>query len=358
MNVNMKKRLSVFLSILFILPAIVAVLPMTALEAQAASYVGLSWQMQSYNYTGNTRTISVEVGQKFNIGDYAYVDDGIQSLGTASMLKATYSSSKKTVATVDSKGNLTAKKAGKATITVKYKSKKISCIVNVEKAGSFGNAETVASLESEVNELVKNIPTKITTKNGFTLNSKRTAYYYKLTDPSEDLYSKITFDGFLKDGWNTTNKLAVPQAGRYYYIKGLLDVYASKNSPTSTRSAKVMKIASVSGKTSGITIKVKKALTSEQILASQIESYAYNIDNTSQKKSYSDISVYDKSAKKYYTGTLTLTKGSKTVKLQLGTYKYSNGVSKYVKVKPVKGHTYVIGEKRYNWANGKSVKVK
>ena len=59
MRENMKKRLAVFLSILFILPTIMSVLPMTSQEVQAGvTYMG--WNMTSYNYSGSSRVIAVE----------------------------------------------------------------------------------------------------------------------------------------------------------------------------------------------------------------------------------------------------------------------------------------------------------
>lgn len=357
MRENMKKRLAVFLSILFILPAIVAVLPTTALEAQAASSVSLSWNMSNYTMSGNSRVIAVEAGQKFNIGDYVSVYRN--QYGTASMMKATYASSNKSAATVDSKGNLTTKKAGKTTITVKYKGQKISCILNVEKAGSFGNSEIIETMQKEVDALVKNLPSKVTTKNGFAVRNKMRVYYNNVTDIEGSLYNNINYDGFLrelKNGYySTTNKLAVPQAGRYNYVSKLLSAYATKNSPTSTHSAKVMKIASVSATTKGITVKLKKALTSEQILALQIENSYYNEDNYSQKKAFGYVSVLDKKTKKYYSGILTVEKGSKTAKIEIQEYKPSS--FKYVKTKLKKGHTYMIGSAS-SWTKGKTVKVK
>lgn len=52
---------------------------------------------------------------------------------TGTTKKVTWSSSKKSVATVTSKGKVTAKKAGKATITAKVGSKKYTCVVTVKK---------------------------------------------------------------------------------------------------------------------------------------------------------------------------------------------------------------------------------
>ena len=251
-----------------------------------------------------------------------------------------------------------AKKTGKATITIKYKGQKLSCIVNVEKAGSFGEKDIIASAQNEVNALVKNLPSKVTGKNGFSLLKKKADYYKKMTDYTDDYAAKISYDGFLKENYSTTSKLAVPDASKYYRIQALLTTFAEKNSPTSTRSAKVLKVKSLSGKTSGITMKLNKAVTSDQILASNIENSYYNQDTLNQNTSKSYITVYDKTAgNKWYSGMVTLKKGSRSATLVLTEYKFSGGAGKYVKVKLKKGHTYQIGSSVY-WTKGKKVKVK
>ena len=356
MRENMKKRLAVFLSILFILPTIMSVLPMTSQEVQAGvTYMG--WNMTSYNFSGSSRVIAVEAGQQFNIGDFVMVYGGSSST-IASTVKASYKSSKTSVAAVDSKGVVKAKKTGKATITIKYKGQKLSCIVKVEKAGSFGEKDIIASAQNEVDALVKNLPSKVTSKNGFSLLKKKADYYKKMTDYTDDYAAKISYDGFLKENYSTTSKLAVTDASKYYRIQALLTTFAEKNSPTSTRSAKVLKVKSLSAKTSGITMKLNKAVTSDQILASNIESSYYNQDTLSQNTSKTFITVYDKTAgNKWYNGMVTLKKGSKSATLVLTEYKYSDGVGKYVKVKLKKGHTYQIGSSVY-WTKGKTVKVK
>ena len=352
---NMKMRLAVFLSILFILPTIMSVLPMTSQEVQAGvTYMGCN--MTSYNYSGSSRVIAVEAGQQFNIGDFVTIYGNGSTI--ASMVKASYKSNKTSVATVNSKGIVNAKKTGKATITIKYKGQKLSCIVNVEKAGSFGEKDIIASAQNEVDALVRNLPSKVTGKNGFSLLKKKADYYKKMTDYTDDYAAKISYDGFLKENYSTTSKLAVPDASKYYRIQALLTTFGQKNSPTSTRSAKVLKVKSLSGKTSGITMKLNKAVTSDQILASNVESYYYNQDTLNQNTSKSYITVYDKTAgNKWYSGMVTLKKGSRSATLVLTEYKFSGGAGKYVKVKLKKGHTYQIGSSVY-WTKGKTVKVK
>ena len=79
----------------------------------------------------NKKTLSLEVGKS----------QTLKITGTTA--KVTWSSSNKSVATVSTKGKVTAKKAGKATITATVSKKKYSCTVTVKKA---------------VNQSVKNAP--------------------------------------------------------------------------------------------------------------------------------------------------------------------------------------------------------
>ena len=356
MRENMKQRLAVFLSILFILPTIMSVLPMTAQEVQAGvTYMG--WNMTSYNYSGSSRVIAVEAGQQFNIGDFVTIYGNGSTI--ASMVKASYKSNKTSVATVNSKGIVNAKKTGEATITIKYKGQKLSCLLKVEKAGSFGEKDDVlVEVQQEVNTLVKNLPSKITAKNGFLLLKKKADYYTKMTDYTRKYVAKVSYDGFLKENFSTTSKLVIPEAGKYYRIQMLLSQFATKNSPTSTRSAKVLKVKSLSANTRSITIKLNKAVTSNQHLACNIDNYDFNKDTLNQRTAKSIIIIYDKSAgNKEYIGTVTLKKGSKSATVVLTESKYSGGIYKTVKVNMKKGHTYQLGSS-YDWTKGKTVKVK
>ncbi len=70
----------------------------------------------------NKKTLTLEVGKSTTL----------KITGTKS--KITWSSSNKAVATVNTKGKVTAKKAGKATITATVNKKKYSCTVTVKKA--------------------------------------------------------------------------------------------------------------------------------------------------------------------------------------------------------------------------------
>lgn len=354
MKENMRKRLAVFLCILFVLPAIMAVMPQTAQEVQAAN-VSMYWNGTMSTTQGK---VTVEQGAKFYVGDHLVVYDGL--VKTGSMVKASYSSSKKSVASVNGKGYVEAKSTGTAKITVKYKGKSQTCTLKVVKAGSFGKKDAYTKLADAAETVAKGIPSKITTSNGFGLLKKKNDYQSVANSVTEE----ITSDGFIKEkkssaGYSSsTEKLAVPKAGRFYRLCEELNVYAAKNSPLATRSAKVAKIASASANTQKVTIKLKKAIGKEQMLAMKINFSGYPEENlkAGSNKVYFYMSLINKNKlSDTYTALACMTKGSKTITVT--PQKYSAGKGKFVNAKLKKGATYSLGGKA-DWTKGKTVKVK
>lgn len=350
MRENMKKRLAVFLCILFVLPTIMSVLPQTAQETQAAN-VYLGWIGTLYSTGGK---MTVEQGAKFYIGDYAQVTGG-----TASMVKATYSTSKKSVATVNSKGYVEAKGTGSATIRIKYKGKSLSCALKVVKAGEFETKEAYRKLAEEADTVAKNMPSKVTSGNGFDLLKIRDDYQ----KVSNSVLTEISEDGFIKgrnsSGYSvSTEKLAVPKAGRIQTLRFKLSEYANKNSPVSTRSSKVLKIASVSASAGKVTIKLKKAPGKEQMLAMRIIHSSYPEQNKTggNDKVYFYINLINtKKVSDYYSGLACMKKGSKTITII--PQKYSASKNKFVNAKLKKNTTYSLSTKS-DWTRGKTFKVK
>lgn len=359
MRKNLKTRLAVFLCMVMILPAIVAALPMTATNVFAASNtVSLYWQWYSlYD------TIQVEKGQEFYIGDFV----GVASYGktnqfkTATDVKAAYSSSKKSVATVNSKGYFTAKAEGTTKLTIKYGGQKISTNVTVVAAGSFERTNEVSGLKKKAEAIAKKTPSKITTKNGFELY-KLTAQYRDYAENAKTvtetgfLVETVTQDygnGSYYSKTSTTNKLVVPEAGKYYALNMMLRNYAEQNNPTGTKGAKLLKVKSVSANTSAITVKLKKKVSTEQVLAARILYGDYMENDKLSGKTKANISVYvtDKKTSKMYRCTAQLKKGSNTLKLV--PYEYSATEAKYVKTKLQKGHSY-----RFWLVKNLNVKVK
>lgn len=327
------------------------------MPVQAASFQ-MNW------YDGSTETtISVEAGNKFYIGDYAMILYGTTS-STASLVKASYQSTVKKVASVNGKGYLNAKKAGTTDIKISYKGKKIICHLTVEKKGAFGLKKNVAvnKLKSAAKTLAKGLPGKLSAAKGFSLKKKIDKFLVQYNSYS---LKKLSYDGFLyeKDRpapstvaeYDRSEKLAVPEAGRYLTAESLLRQFKQKNDPTSKKSSKTMQIASASAssKSNRITIKLKKKIDANQILAAQL---AYPKDNStinSKTKANLMMTIYDRTAGKYYKGELTLKKGSKQFTVKPVVYTYG----KYESVNLVKGHVYQL-ESTLTWANGKKVTAK
>lgn len=353
-----KIRLAVFLCIMLVLPSIVSVLPMTAQEASAAEDVTLSWTYEIYQL--GTTPIEIEKGAKFYVGDYTNIYEGDTYTNASLTSKAVYTSSKKSVATVSSKGLLTAKKTGTTTIKIKYKGKTISAKFKVVKKGSLTTSTEAKRVQTAADK-IKTQPAKITKSNALKQTKLKNNYSNSVSKYS----SVISESGFLKEQvtsgnytyYTTSAKLAVPDAGRYKTLSLKLYSYSDTNSPTSTRGSKSMKISSVSANTKQITVKLKKAIDVEQILAANIQ-YCYYNEKPTKKSAVIYLSIYDKTADESYIGFATITKGSKILKIQCMSYVYTDGIGSYVAQKLVKGHTYRIGAKDVSWGNGKTVKVK
>ena len=228
------------------------------------------------------------------------------------------------------------------------------------KAGSFGKKDAYTKLANAAETVAKGIPSKITTSNGFGLLKKKNDYQSVANSVTEE----ITSDGFIKEKKSSasysssTEKLAVPNAGRFYRLCEELNIYAAKNSPLATRSSKVAKIASVSANTQKVTIKLKKAIGKEQMLAMKINFSGYPEENlkAGSNKVYFYMSLINKNKlSDTYTALACMTKGSKTITVT--PQKYSAGKGKFVNAKLKKGATYSLGGKA-DWTKGKTVKVK
>lgn len=104
MNKNILKRVAVFVSVIMVLVAVVPVVPVEAASVQL-----------------NKTAVTIVKGKTY-------------TLKVKNAKKVKWSSSKKSVATVNSKGKVTAKKKGTATITAKVGKKKYKCKVTVVNA--------------------------------------------------------------------------------------------------------------------------------------------------------------------------------------------------------------------------------
>lgn len=342
---NMKKRLAVFLCILFVLPAIMAVLPQTAQEVQAAKGY-IDWHGTT---RGRKGILTVEQGTSFYIGDFArYYNNGVY-LGTASMFKASYSSSNGNVAAINSKGYVETRNIGKSNITIKYKGNTLNCILTVVEAGSFGTNEEFTKLAEAADVIAKNMPKAITAKNGFRILK----IFNQYQDLSDNL-SSVSDDGFIVEYYESTEKLVVPNASRYNKLYAQLERYAAKNSPISTKSSKKINITSIHATERQVTINLAKAISKDQILALKMNPSWYakekNLSSGNNKAYFFTLIVDQSNERHTYTGLVCMTKGSKKVTV---TPCKANG--KRTKMK--KNKTYQIDDS-LKWLKGKTFTVR
>lgn len=212
-------------------------------------------------------SIQVEQGQEFYVGDYITMWKG-DSYATASMVNASYTSDNPSVASVDNNGYFTAKETGITTLTVKYKKQKKTEKIEVIPAGTFAVSDADTSLKKRAEELANQMPFSISVKNGFELNQLKCDY----EKANSGSISYISNDGFLQKK-NTspgaltkyipTEKLVVPQAGRYNTLDRMLDEFCDKNQPPQIKSV-------VSATSAKITAKLKKKITEKHFLAMYI----------------------------------------------------------------------------------------
>ncbi|MBO5302540.1 MAG: Ig-like domain-containing protein [Lachnospiraceae bacterium] len=346
----MRKKISVFLVLVFML----AILPQASMYVQAKDVV--RWHDLS-----TESSISVEKGAKFYIGDYVIVT-AKNSHATASMTGASYKSLDTKIATVSNKGLVKAKKEGMTNITVTCKGKKLTCQLVVEEKGTYEKSTEAKELKKAVQTLAKGMP-------GKTLNAGKaynfiTKYRKFMSNYNLNSKTKLSYDGFIFNNEkpasdsvdvSKSDKLAVPEASRYWTAYALVRQFQLTNDPTSIESKNTMKISSVAvnSKSDKITVKLTKNVTEAQILAAQLAFPKQNVAASSRKTADITVPVYDENSKTYYKGKATLKKGNKQVTIQPTYYR---GLQ-YHNADLLKGHTYRIGSE-LDWGNGKKANAK
>lgn len=338
---NLKRRLVVALSIMLVLPGLLSALPMATMEAQAAETYSMS------NFL--SENVEIEVGKTVNIGDYIYVYSysGKNSYFASTSKTCTYSSSNQSVATVDASGNVKAIAKGETAVTItKSSTCKKTVNITVVDAGKF--SVNVAKKNAAV-ALSKALPKKVTKDNAYKLLKKVIAYKKAAGE---------TTHGYFNDENKYVTQIIIPEAGKYNIASEMLYMYANKNHPTATPSAKKIQISTAKVSAGKIKITLKKPITSEQILATKI----FNM-NTSSTQTISWEPVKDLKTGEDLYGEFKIKKGSKQITMVLKRYEYSQTQGKMISktVKLQKGHKYMIGSKRKTdiggWAKGRIVKA-
>ncbi len=320
-----------------------------------AAVVQVNW------YNGSAETeISVEAGSKFYLGDFVRIYSDTVS-ATASLVKASYRTQDKKVASINGKGYLSAKKAGTTDITVNCQGKTLTCHLTVEKKGTFEQTGGVKELKAAAKTLAKGMPKKLNAAKGFGLNKKKADY---LISYGDSCATELSYEGFFYENkrparnqadYKRSARLAVPEAGRYLTAEALLRQFLLTNNPFSVTSKRTMRITSgaANSKNGKFTAKLAKKVGTEQILAAQLAFPKENNSIASKTKANFIMSVYDETANRFYKAKPVLKKGSRQIDIQL--LLYANGIYQQAKIE--KGHVYQFGS-GLTWAGGVKVTAK
>lgn len=355
---QMKKRLALFLCLLMTVPTILGCLPMASLKADAASvptstYIG--WNIP-YVYNPAGTSFEVEANKQVLVGRLVryQISGGTYKSGYLSQVKGvTYKSSNTAVASFDSKGKLTTKKAGTTNVTVTYKGKLLTCSVKVVKAGTH---KASGSKYMKVKDLAQKLSsyTKVTADNRYKISELQG----QLMHAQENLVSAAGFKMEKAKGnsyFSNTNKLILPELLEYdtELINSKIQEYTAKDNPVGTVASKCFKIKSISAKKNSrsFTITLKSKANATQIF--KIKKY-YSSDKVIKNDKRAVFPIYLKDTNTGYTyyGRAVATEKSNKITVSMDYHKLKAG-TKYA----------VIGDLRWRgdtkgWTQGKAFTVK
>ena len=263
-----KRRIAIFLCMVMTLTTVFCMTPQQEVQA-ASGKVKFSWSIgtsSSYDpatgtYKDTTYPVGVGVGQKYlYIGDYVAATPRGSEYWYYSELSTqkgvTYSSSDRSVIAVDKYGKLTVKKAGTATITVKFRgtSTKIKLTATDGELPSwniiyYNSNEVVPDAE----KLVKLYGNGLTSKNRYNVVNQMAKLRTALLGVSTQWQDGIGY-------------IVNPVCTHANVIRNAVNEYGYNTAnPLSTRSSKMFKINSISGMGTKVTVTLKNKVTAEQM---------------------------------------------------------------------------------------------
>lgn len=325
MNMDLKKRLSVFLCLLLTIPAIMGALPQAKLEVQAAS------NQISINTRRVTTTSEIQITTKtkgFYVGDlfsaYAY-GSNYKNYGVLSMNSGvTYKSSKPAVASVDKKsGLIKAKKKGNTTITVKFKGASSSLKIKV--VSSLGTVPSYKNLEKAADNLIKAYGKNINNKNRYQVVNAQNLYVEEYNRISS-MYHAGLISSYDAKRQVYVYKVFIPAITHADAVSDTVNDYKNLKNPVGTGQAKLLEVTSVSGKNNMVTAKLSKKVTADQIFGLKAASSKL-WDTKIEKGKKAEFPVYIRDAKtghKYY-AIATATEGKNTLSIKLRSQKLKKG---------------------------------
>lgn len=332
------KSLTVVLSMLMLSMAIVMAMPVAGSTSQASqSYISLNWSGISgkvertldedkaivINYT-----MTVEVGQTFNIGDFAVGSfEGRLSDSDNIVKSATFKSSKKSIATVSKSGVVKPKKKGKTELSIKLDDETIKLTLKVV-GQKYSQRDDVIAIQDEITSLLKKYPkeSSITVKNGVTV-AKRIANIDKKIAAFKVSNNKINKYGFYRSDYyyyrdrDFANRLVIVNYAQYSdLVETFYDLQAENNPYDLTKAG--FSISSASGNFNSETVSVKfaKKVSATQVFALiSLSDYNQNFKSTMsvdvdalilKSDAAGNLSYYDTAYSK-------VKKGTKSIKLHL-----------------------------------------
>lgn len=356
-----KKRIAVFLCLLLAIPTLVGVLPMNSLTAEAATTSSISssyWNISKWDSSQRkyVYTISVEVGQEFNIGKVfscSYKKPGVY-VGVSN-LSATYTSSKTSIATVGKKtGIVKAKKKGTTVITIKCKGASVKCTVEVSKKNAFGKTSVRNKVVSKAKAMIKAYNGKMTSKNRYKVLKAYDEYIAQVNQLSGAISNGFLCEKNAYGYYSTTNKLVAPEMWEANGIYCAMYDYGKKINPIGTTQSNWFKIKAVSAKANerSFTLDIKSKVDADDIFAIQLYQASDDV-RTEDGRALFRIKVQDTKTGYIYYGWVTANKGSKQLTVNMDYLKLVKG-RKY-KMYGMNTDTQLAP---YGWTGGKTFTVK
>lgn len=343
---DFKRRIAIFLCMVMTLTTVFCMMPQQ--EVQAASNqmkfnwrIGTNWNydQSTGKYTESKCQVAVVTGQEdFYIGDYVSASKTGKTYAYYGYLSTqsgvTYASSNSKVIAVDKYGKLTVKKAGTATITLKFKGKSTKIKLKaVDGEVPSGYYSTSAAAISDAKKLVKTYGTGITVKNRYELVNQVAKINKKSSGQNYSMGLYIVIQ-------NGVQYITNPICAHGSAIMSAVSEYSySVANPLSTRSSKMFKINSVTGKGTTATITLKSKVTADQLFGLACTTRK-DYKSTIQKGNTCQFKIKLKGNGKTISATATAKVGSNKITIKTK--------------KLTKGKTYVLQDCYYGgWLDSK-----
>lgn len=346
----MKKCLVAGMTALMLALPIATALPATGITAYADTYnyATLNWSGLQSRYersldgdkaeTANY-TMTVEVGQKFNIGDFATGNfQGRLSDAENFSKSATYKSTKKSVATVTKKGIVTPKKKGTTTMTIKLDDETVQ--LNLKVVGKkYSNREDVTAIQNDIDSLLKKYPKEnsIKVKNSTVaakkiseINKKLAKFYVE--NNKVNTLGFYRADGYTRATTDYSNRLVVTNLAQYTDLVETFTNLQSENSAYDvTKAGFSIKSATANFNSSKVKVSLDKKVSATQVF-SLISLKDYNQNFKSSMKvevgavivkvdEQGNESYYDRAFSKVKKGTKSFTLTLANDLFEKGSYK-------------------------------------